>query len=134
MTGGADGRTLAGMTKDPNTDPEHPDLFDAMAAKEEAMRRVDEHADDDWKAAAAMAALEAAQSLPELTSDDVIERIPDSFRTHELRALGPVMMRAAKWGWIVKADRAGRNSRRSSLHASPRTVWRSLLYTGEVAP
>lgn len=80
-----------------------------------------------------MAALDAAMALPELTSDDVIERIPESFRTHELRALGPVMVRAAKWGWIAKSDRAGRNSRRASLHASPRTVWRSLLYKGEAS-
>lgn len=106
---------------------EQMDLFAARAAKAEAMARVEEHADTSWKAAARQAVLNAARELPRFTSDDVMDRIGGEVSTHELRALGPVMLAAAKCGWIAKVDCAAVPSRRTSLHASPRTVWRSLI-------
>ncbi|MBO4228157.1 hypothetical protein [Bradyrhizobium neotropicale] len=48
--------------------------------------------------------------------------------THEPRAMGPVMLRAAKLGWCRKANVASVPSRRRSLHASPRAVWESLIH------
>lgn len=107
------------------------DLFDyaaGKAAKEEGMERVDAAADDDWKDAAERAVKDAARSLPEITSDDVMARIAPDVRTHELRALGPVMSRAAKAGWIRKADKAPRLCARPSRHRAPLTVWTSLIY------
>ena len=51
-------------------------------------------------------------------------------KTHDLRALGPLMRRAAKLGWCELADLPPRNSTRRSLHASPREMWKSLIYEG----
>jgi hypothetical protein len=104
------------------------DLFSAKAAKQDGMERVGKHADEAWLRAAGMAAFQAAKELAELTSDDVWDRIPPGFSTHEYRAMGPVMQTAAKSGWIIQADKKPRPSKRRSLHASPRTVWRSLLH------
>lgn len=103
-------------------------MTNGYALKQEGMARVDDHAAEEWKREAIMAVYRTAIALPELTSDDVMRCINPDVRTHELRAMGPVMMRAAKFHWIVKADQPARNSERPSLHASPRTVWRSLLF------
>lgn len=99
----------------------------ANAAKEISMQEVEDNANALWKAEAAAAVVKAASSLRYLTSDDVIVLIPDNVRTHELRAMGPVMKNAAREGIIVKSAQPGRNSARRSLHASPRTVWESCL-------
>jgi hypothetical protein len=108
------------------------DLFAARSARDEAMARVEEHADVDWKVAARRAVLDAARVLPRLTSDDVMDRI-SGVSTHELRALGPIMLAAAKNGWIAKADCAAVLCRRSSRHAAPLTVWRSLILEAAAA-
>jgi hypothetical protein len=96
--------------------------------KQEGMQRVDDNADEDWKLEADRAVLAVAEENLYLTSDDVMERIDPSVQTGELRAMGPVMLRAAKAGLIVKSEKPGRNSNRPSLHSSPRTVWKSLVY------
>jgi hypothetical protein len=103
-------------------------LFEAEAARDAAMAQVLAAANLRWLIAAQQAVHRAALELRFLTSDDVMERIDPNARTHELRALGPVMTHAAKAGWIEKANLPGQSSRRRSLHASPRTVWRSLIY------
>jgi len=103
-------------------------IFDAMAARDAAMAQVHANANLAWLIAAYTAAHRTALALPFFTSDDVNERIDPSARTHEPRALGPVMKQAAKNGWIEKAPQPGKSSRRRSLHASPRTVWKSLIY------
>lgn len=72
---------------------EQPDLLDAL-------RRVEEHADDDWKGAAAVALQQLAATGREFTSDDVRDAIPDHITTHEMRALGPVMKAGIRDGLI----------------------------------
>jgi hypothetical protein len=107
------------------------DLFgwrEGKRRKEASMADVEAHADEDWKAAALLAAKHTAEDLPYLTSDDVWALIPKTVKTHEPRALGPIMRDAAKAGWIEKAELPGRNSNRPTLHSSPRTVWKSLLF------
>ena len=104
------------------------DLFDAREARDEAMDRVDKHADIDWLAEAQKAVFKTATEMPYFTSDDVHERISAIASTHEPRALGPVMMRAVKDHWMMKAMCPSAPSRRKSLHASPRTVWQSLIF------
>lgn len=106
------------------------DLFAARVVRNEAMARVEENANEAWKEAAKRALYRAACELPTLTSDDVMDRMDGVASTHELRAMGPIMLAGAKRGWIAKANCAAVPSRRASLHASPRTVWRSLLCTG----
>jgi hypothetical protein len=98
--------------------------------KKEAMDRVEAAANAMWKVAALAAALQAALEMAWLTIDDVHERIPGTVRTHELRALGPVMLYAAAQGWIKKAKIPSVECIRPSRHSAPLTVWESLLYRG----
>jgi hypothetical protein len=111
------------------------DLFDyAKKAKAEGMERVDNHADDEWKRVMAEMVIKTAREMHRFTTDDVVDRfneLPDPPTTHDKRAMGPVMMRAAKSGVCCKAPVAPIMSRRASLHASPRQVWDSLLYSGQ---
>jgi hypothetical protein len=107
------------------------DLFSAREAKRDGMERVELNADERWKAKMYEAVIAVARSQPYFTSDDVyfhaLRRGLDAV-THDDRAFGPVMMRAAREGVCVKANCAPVPSRRRTLHASPRSVWSSLLY------
>ena len=109
------------------------DKAEAEAAKDEAMDRVNANADDAWKELMLRIVEQTAKELPRLTSDDMMARydaLPEPKpTTHELRALGPIVSKAAALGWIEKAETTGKNSRRQTLHASPRTVWVSLIHT-----
>lgn len=99
--------------------------------KDDGMQRVDGAADPAWKRAADVAVLGAALALPKLTSDDVHQRISPNVSTRDLRALGPVMVRAAKEGWIEKAYVPGRETTRPSSHRRPLQVWLSLVFKGK---
>lgn len=102
-------------------------------ARDAGMEQVDDHANDEWSALMDRLVIEVATKLRTFTSDDVFDlfdEVPDAPVTHDLRAFGPVMMRAAKAGVCRKAETAPRPSRRKSLHASPRAVWTSLIFKG----
>jgi hypothetical protein len=103
-------------------------MNDGQAGKDDGMRRAEEHANAAWRTAAYLAIYRAASELAYFTSDDVMTRIMSNAWTHELRALGPLMRKAAIHGWIEKAPVPARNSVRASLHCSPRTVWKSMIY------
>lgn len=109
------------------------DLFSAAAAadaKKEGMARSEFGADHLWKEKMYAYVVEVASAKHRFTSDDVFELAEArgvNSSTHDLRAFGPVMMRAARSGICKKADCAPINSRRASLHASPRAVWESLV-------
>jgi hypothetical protein len=104
--------------------PVWPSMPQARAARDQAIERVDTHAESEWKAQALAAVKATAERLPDLISDDVWETtgLPS---TREDRALGPVFQRAAREGYIAKTDRV-RPSVRS--HLSGKTVWRSLIW------
>lgn len=125
---------------------EQPDLFDhapnprkrrpnkrersAREARDDGMQTVDENADEEWRRVMSELVVKVAKQRRTFTSDDVfdlLDALPRKPVTHDLRAFGPVMMRAIKDGVCRKADRASIPSRRASLHASPRTVWESLI-------
>ena len=102
----------------------------ARAAKADGMSRAEGGAPVEWSDYMLMQVRLTALELPRFTADDVFDRVdadPGAPSTHDLRAFGPVMMRAAKLGYCCKMDVAPVASRRKSLHASPRAVWRSLL-------
>lgn len=104
-----------------------------MCAKREAMERVDDHADDEWKDEALAAARRAAKALELLTTDDVWSRIPSGVVTHENRAMGPVMTRALKLRWVEKTE-TWRPTQRPSRHSAPVQVYRSLIREDENGP
>jgi hypothetical protein len=109
------------------------DLFDHAAAREakaDAMELVEIHADEQWKEDMDRCAIDVASGRPYFTSDDVAKLAIERGQwdnTHEKRALGPVMMRAAKLGICRKANVPPVNSARKSRHAAPLSVWESLI-------
>jgi hypothetical protein len=102
---------------------------DARDAKQSSMAQVDDAANPIWKEAAYDAVVSVASEQPTLNADHVLARIPDNIRTHELRALGPIMRRAARDNIIIKSLRPWVFSARRSRHAAPLQVWDSLIYT-----
>ena len=104
-----------------------PTLFDALHERDEAMQRVDQAADADWKALADEAIRLTCLTRPEFHIDDVwvVGNLP---ATREDRALGPRMRAAAKAGLCVRTDRVKPSVR---SHGSPKPVWRSLIFFGE---
>ena len=109
------------------------DLFSgAWEAKEEGMLHVEANAAFGWRETMLATVEAVARTKQHFTSDDVFEAAGAivAFATHDLRAFGPVMTRAAKQGLCRKANVAPVNSKRRSLHASPRAVWTSLIYNG----
>lgn len=73
---------------------QQPTLFDALAAADEAIKRVDENADEGWKRAATRIVWELAQLPQGFTTDDVMEGVTNlGITTHDNRALGPVIQR-----------------------------------------
>jgi hypothetical protein len=99
--------------------------------RDESMARVDAHADEAWKRQMTIYLREVCATKLHFTSDDVFDLAVERglpAETHDRRAFGPIQVRAAKEGLCVKEDCAPRNSNRASLHASPLTVWRSLVY------
>lgn len=101
-------------------------ITDALEQRAQAIQHVDEHADPDWKDQALAAVRQVCESRADFHVDD-IWTLTDLPSTREDRALGPVMLRAARLGWCRKTDRV-RPSARS--HGSGKPVWESLLYTG----
>jgi hypothetical protein len=95
-------------------------LLDARTQRDDAMTRVDVHADADWKIGAWAFLCEYLRTHRTMCSDDLWDAGLPS--TRENRALGPLIMRAARAGMIVK-DGYRPSTRR---HLTPLVVWRSL--------
>ena len=114
---------------------DQPMLFDEESAttptqtddvRKAAIERADQNADALWKRAAADCLHQVAQQKFELTADDVLELLERQLvQTHNLAALGPVFVRAAKQGWIQNTDRMVQ-SRIPRRHRKI-TVWKSLI-------
>lgn len=104
-----------------------PSLFDEQAgieARDAAMRRVDQHADPDWKTRAQTVAQHVARTQATFTADDLWAHIE---KPREPRALGPVMKRLVKEGF---AEPTGRHipSRIPEHHRCPLREYRSLVF------
>ena len=100
----------------------------ARRAGDRAVRRVEQHADPQWLAEALAALRSVAEKQALFTTDDVWDRLDlEGFgRIAEPRALGAVMRRAAKLGWVEPTDWT-RPGRRKVAHGRPVRVWRSKL-------
>ncbi|MFG0329247.1 MAG: hypothetical protein ACF8PN_05045 [Phycisphaerales bacterium] len=98
-----------------------PTLETARQARDAGMALVDGATDEDWKAEAADAIERLAASGRPFMSDDVWPAIGrDADPPANMRALGPIMMRAARAGRIVKTGDY-RPSVRSRL--APKPLW-----------
>ena len=103
-------------------------MFDANLGailRDDGIGRADEHADREWKDAAYEAVSDLALFCEHFTTDDVHERLGD-VHTHDKRAMGAIMLRAARDGLIVATDRYVASDR-AVAHRNPKRVWRSLV-------
>lgn len=118
------------------------ELFDATGqptraarAVASAVRRhdglvaVEANADDDWSARA-LDTLERWLRTHETFFVDTFWDESGLELPKEARALGPVILKASRAGWMVKTD-SYRPSIRSNLTVKP--VWRSTLYRPAIA-
>jgi len=106
----------------------------AQAAKEEAIRRVEDNADRSWLDEAWSAVRVVAERRMEFTTDAVhgllqAWEVPEP---HEPRALGPIMQRAIKRGICVPTG-VYRPSVRPACNCRPIMVYRSLIYRSQAA-
>ena len=81
--------------------------------------------DSDWPELAYAAVRQVAESMPELTPDDVWAT--GLQKPSEARALGGVMRRARQDGLIEKSGRV-RPTTQPESHATDVTIWHSLIY------
>jgi hypothetical protein len=103
---------------------ESPSLFDAQAAADEAIARI-----EDSHRGALLAELDAAienlaHQVPQFTADDCREHIGQLAAAVDLRVLGGVLRRAANRG-LIRADGYAPSRYR---HGSPLVVWRSCVH------
>jgi hypothetical protein len=111
-------------------------LFDpagAAEAREDGIARVDKHANPDWKLCALEAVERVAQVFPEFNTDMTVKHLAVIYpgvETHDDRAWGPVMRRAAKLGYIEPTNRVSQSVLKSN-HRRPKRIWRSLLIPEE---
>jgi hypothetical protein len=113
------------------------DLFSALSdVVGDGIQASEEHADEEWKELAFETVCSVARATLELTSDDVWRVLGKTTEgTHNLSALGPIMLRAKRERIIeptglFRTSRAlGSEGGRGTL-GKPARVWRSLIYQG----
>lgn len=115
------------QTLSPQDEQQQPNLLDLIvAAREEAINRVDAHADPEWKDVAYLTAVRVARQKRFFVSEDVWDALSGDVRTHEPRAMGAVMRRLRKERIVEPTDQFVTST--SPLgHGRPSRVWRSLL-------
>jgi len=100
----------------------------SVEGRDAAMRQAEEHAQEVWRDAAMDAIWETAKIYHRFIVDQVWTFMPDRVQTHEKRAMGPMMVKAVKEGWIAQTDEY-RLSERVASHRNPRRVWQSLIHS-----
>lgn len=104
-----------------------PDRHAAQAKRALDIQRADDGAEEAWRDAVMAAIEEVAFTRLEFTTDDVLDAYPQLEEAREPRAWGPLMLRAAREGWIEPSDRYAPSSRKQS-NARPKRLWLSLLH------
>jgi hypothetical protein len=99
---------------------------EARAARRSALSRVESHADREWLDAA-FAALRGYLERNETFHCDDFWTLGIE-RPHESRALGAVIVRAARAGLMSKT---GEYRLSVSSNLSPKPLWKSLVYRGQ---
>jgi len=106
-------------------------LFDPAAseqAAEEAIERVGENADKDWKQAVIEAIERVARKYLFFTTDHVWLELEEGYWTHERRAMGAMMRTAARLQICRTVNLTPQKSGRIVCHRRPLQVWESLIY------
>lgn len=109
------------------TSPTQDSIFDsgaAVNATDEAIERVADNADVEWRARALEAVRRVALRKQTFIVDEVWAELGEE--PAEPRAMGAVMRAAAKAGLIV-GTKEWHASERVTAHRNPRKVWQSLI-------
>lgn len=94
-----------------------------------AIKQVEEHADAEYLEEAYRRLLSLARRMKELTSNHLTTDMKSCpIKTHDARAIGPVMQRAVK---AVILEKTGRYAPGIYGHGKPTPIWKSLIYEGE---
>jgi hypothetical protein len=104
---------------------EPPNLPDWRKLREKGMAKADAHAADEWKAVAQKVLYAYAKTHPTLSGWQITVKLREmKIPTPTDRALGPLLVWAARQGWIEKTDRHENNP---LAHGCPSPIWRSKL-------
>lgn len=95
----------------------------------EALRRVENAANEAWKAQAIETLRSLARTQEYIVSDDVWNAGLPKSGTTETRALGAIFIKAKKEGLIEKTDRF-KTSTQEGCHKMDVRVWRSKVFGG----
>lgn len=101
----------------------------------DAIQQAEDHADHDWLYDAFNAVQQLAQHRATLSTDDVWKYLNDRSltSTHEPRALGAIMRRAAKEK-IIRKTGTYATSKRAECHNRPVMIWQSLTFQPSTFP
>tara|TARA_R110000868_G_scaffold165377_1_gene398927 strand:+ start:51 stop:509 length:459 start_codon:yes stop_codon:yes gene_type:complete len=122
-------RCICGKT-DPNwVRYEQPEK--AFQKGEDAIAQVDKNEVDDWKERALEAVQKCAKKNETFIVDDVWKELEADDAPHIRDAIGPVMRRAVKAGYMEATDRH-RPSQSLTAHRLQRRIWMSLIYKEEL--
>lgn len=92
------------------------------------------HADAEWKKDAYNAVKWCAAHYKEFSTNEVWDRLQASTSsTHEHRAMGPVMMRAARRGLVTNTNRVV-TSKIPYQHGRKVALWRSCIHKSFLDP
>lgn len=106
------------------------DHKEARMARDVAVQKVGEWAEQDWTRNAVAMGKQIAREKSEFTSDEFWRRgLP---KPREPRALGPVMSVLHRAGFIEPTDRL-ENTSQVLRHAAPVRIWRSRVCTEVVS-
>lgn len=99
----------------------------ATQARDDAMRRVADHADPAFAQTVIDIIHALCVSSATFNADDIWAAMPRGIVTHDNRALGPMLEAARKEGWC-QPTMEHRSTTRASNHARPIRMWKSLLH------
>ena len=104
------------------------DGMDAPSAKIIAINKVEAHADPAWLSIAEFAVSQLCVTEDEFSTDAVWQWLSRNtpLQPHEPRAMGAVMRRAVRKGWIESTGRYEQSSREVN-HQRPVMIWRSRV-------
>lgn len=95
--------------------------------RDTAIKRVRQHANPAWMAAAISAVERVARLQPRFSTEDAKRIMEPGYYTHELRAWGAVMKHIQQE--LVAAPEPGHKpAERGVSHRRPLRMWRSLIY------
>jgi hypothetical protein len=100
-----------------------------MRVRDLAIKRSEARATPGFNEVALAAVKVCAERYETFTTDEVLEQISNLASTHDYRALGATMLKAARIGFIRSTDRFI-PSKRESRHFTKIQVWASLVWHG----